>query len=341
MAERFVHRLEVIHVDEQHRGPRAPVLRGGQQLRQHAHQVQAVGQLGERVVQRQEGGLLLRMLARGDVAPDHHAVVAIGVRHGLGHGLDLHRTAVLAEHHQLVGHFAAVAQVFEHEGAAFGLHDAEDGAPHQLGARVARHALGGVVAVEDDAVAVKGDGFFRGLGEFAHARLALQQGALGLPVAGDVADQHHDALHPPRGELGLQAHLQHALAPVQSGVRAGVLHRLAPQHALHVGLDHLPRGFAHRRAHRQADDAVNRLPVVLRIAPVGEHAAHVGRLVVGQHHRHRIGHQAQQRGGAARIRIQGGRRGQPGHGRSVYQSWRVFVDFSGIYCARSLPAAPG
>ena len=72
VAQAVVHRLEVVEVDEQHRHRRTLARRSGQGVLDPVAEQRLVGQVGQRVVERLVGELLLEPLLLGDVpeAPD-------------------------------------------------------------------------------------------------------------------------------------------------------------------------------------------------------------------------------------------------------------------------------
>jgi hypothetical protein len=193
VAQRVVHGLEMVQVDEQH-GQVAVGLLGLRDLAfELLHQVAAVGQLGECVVQREEGLALLHLLACADVAGHHDAVVAVQLRHGLAHHLHRNVVPVLVRDGHFVGMLGAAAGVFQRNGSVFRVNEAEDGQAQDFVQRVAGQARQRLVAVDDDAVSMEDDGLVRRFGELAHALFALAHHAFGAPAFGDVVDQHKGA----------------------------------------------------------------------------------------------------------------------------------------------------
>ncbi len=295
VAQRVVDGLEVVQVDDEY-GQGAPLDRGQRQrLAQHLDQAHAVGQLGELVVLGQEVHALLRQLAQRDVAHQHDAVGPALGRHGLG--LDLHgdAVAVLVLDGAVEAVLAAAAHVLQCVEAELGADVVEDGAAGQLVQRVAGQAGQGLVAVDDQAVAVHDDGLGRDLGELAHALFAVAHLLRHMVVVAHVGDLHHGALQLPVLEVRHQQRFDMARRSIRLGHLALVAHMFAAQAALHVLGDELPHGFAHDLAHGLADRLGGRQSEIACVVDVGEAAAQRARIEVGQHGRSRICYQPQQR----------------------------------------------
>ena len=161
---------------------------------------------------------------------------------------------------------------------------------------VAREALQRVIAIDDDAVPVKNDGIGGCLGELAHALFALAHPALGLPMVGDVVDQHkHAHLRGRVVEMRDQVDLDHALRAAGHGLCPHVLHLLAAHRAVHVRLDGGPSCIANGLVDGHAQNRLRGLTVVARVALVGKAAHQAAYLVIGDQCRYRISDQAQQR----------------------------------------------
>ena len=104
----------MVEIDKQHRRLRAFLLRLHQCVVQQSHQVAAVGQLRQVVVQSQKDFMLLRLLALGDVAQHHDAVAGIVLGHGLAHYFDRDFVPVPVHDGCFKEVFAAVARIFVH-----------------------------------------------------------------------------------------------------------------------------------------------------------------------------------------------------------------------------------
>ena len=299
VAQRIVHSLEMVQVQQQHRQLRArlcKVLHSRQAAVQSFEQLAPVGQLGKRVVQRHMRLALLRRLVRAQVAQDGHPVAGAGLVQCPGDDFHRHLVAVAVQH----GHFAGLFQLLVHVAAAqvtkTWRHMRQQVLAQQFWQRVAQQPLHRLVAIGDGAVLVEQDGFVGGLGKLAHPLLAQAHGAFGVPVLGDVVDQHqHAALHLLAVQVRQQVDLQHALLTIAQHLFAQVLDLLAPQAARHLGLDGAPGRLANRLACRQADDGVGVMPVVTGVQRIGKAALERANLVVRHQGGHRIGNQAQQR----------------------------------------------
>ena len=82
MAERVVHLLEPVEVDEQHGERLAGAGRAGQRLVEPVAEERAVGEAGQPVVERLVGELLLEPDALGDVARVEHDAADVPVARG-------------------------------------------------------------------------------------------------------------------------------------------------------------------------------------------------------------------------------------------------------------------
>ena len=296
VAQRIVDGLEVIEVEKQHGGAPLLLVRWLQQGRQLLQQVVPVGQVRERVVQGNEGFALLGLLARGEVVQHDDTVVGVLQRHGLADGLDGNGVPVLVGDGDFVGVFAPVARVLQRHGAPFGFDEAEDRLAQHLGQRVTDEPLQGLVAVDDEAIAVEDDGLVGGLGELAHALLALAHCVLGAPALGDVIDQDDGTnLMHRAAEVGDEVDLDDACIAVEPRLFAHVSHPFALDAPLHVGLDGKPGLFANDLLNGHAQDGFGAVAVEGGISLVGESAAQVGQVEVGHQRGHGVRDQAQQR----------------------------------------------
>ena len=336
VAQRVVHGLEVVEVHKQHRSAAMAATGQRQHLRQLLHEEVAVGQPGQRVVQRDESLALLRLPACGDVAHHHDAVVSMLPGHGLAHHLYRNLPAVLVADDHFIRILAAAARVFECYGAPFGANEVEDRLPDEFLRHIPQQAGQRVVPVGDDPIAVEDDGFMGRLGELAHALFALAHGAFGPPVLGDVDDQHEGAqLLPGVVEMRDQVHLDHALVAARQGLLAGVLDVLASCGMLHMGLDIQPGLVTDRLLHGEAQDGFGGVPVVGGEALVGKAAAQRGKIEVRHQRGHRIGNQAQQWvvGAALACCIGSG----DGISHAAPHTYGLVISDTAGACARELP----
>lgn len=295
VAQRIVHRLEVVQVDEQHgRGLRL-ALRGVDHGGEPLHERGAVGQPRERIVPCQEGFALLGLAARGDVAQHGDAVARALPGHGLADDLHGHGMAVLVQHRDLVGLLAVLAHGGLGEGAEFLAHEIEHAPAAHLAQRVAHQPRERLVEVGDEAIAVEHDRLFGGLRELAHALFAFAHRALGLPVVCDVVDQHERAQQAqPRVQVGDEVHLHHARRRSARSLLAGVLHALASQHLLDLRLDRRPGRIADGLLRRLAQDGFDGVARGFGIALVGENATQRRGFEVREQRRNGVGQQPQQ-----------------------------------------------
>ena len=276
-------------------------------------QVVPVGQVREGIVQRDEGLALLRLHARREIVEHDDAVVGMLQRHGLAHRFDGNGVPVLVRDRDLIRVFAPAARVFQCHGAPFGCDETEDRLVQCLWQCEAREPLQRFVAVDDDPIAVEHDGLVGGLGELAHALLALAHRVLGAPVLGDVGDQHEGA-HQPRclQEVRDEVDLDHACLAVRQRLLAHVFHALALHASFDMRPDRPPGLFADGFAHGQAQDGCGAVAVVGGVTLVGEAATQVGQIEIGHQRRHGVRDEAQQR-----IAVLPGGRGL-GIGRGVW-----------------------
>ncbi|MFO1197970.1 MAG: hypothetical protein U1E86_13480 [Burkholderiaceae bacterium] len=298
MAERVVDRLEAVEVDEDDRDAPIVPARQRERARQPVVQVLPVGQLGERVVQRQELDAFLRLLAGGDVAHDDHALLFPAELRQARDQLDRDPPTARVDHHRLVRLFPmGLHALRDARPPVFG-DELERVLPDQRGGRVAAQRDQRLVDVGDEPVAMEQDALAAGLHELSHPLLALADGALGVPRVGDVVDHHEGAqqLACVR-EVRDQADLDDPLVAVRQRLLAHVARFLPRDHRVDVGLDVPPRGFADRLANGLAEDRLRRPPVVLRVAAIGEAAAQGADLVVRHQGRDGVGDQAQQGAG--------------------------------------------
>ena len=306
VAERVVDALEVVEVDEQQRQPRALAARQLHEPLELVVEARAVGQAGERVVVREVVDALLGRVAVADVAHDGHAQPLAVAHHRAHDELHVDARAVLVHDHALVRGLLARGDDRGDLGHVVGRDEVQRAPPEDLLQRVADQLQRRRVGVGDEAVLVEHDAFAAGLHELGQPLLRLAHQLLGEAVLGDVRQQHEAAAH---AALAVEMRHEMRLDPARRAVRAGNLALVAHRHALgdHAvdqRLDALARRLADHLGQAAADDRLLGEAEGLRVRAVGEHAAEVVQLVVGDQRRHVVGHQAQQVG----RRLQPGRR---------------------------------
>ena len=290
MAQRIVDGLEIVQVDEHDRHQGTVAARQRQYRTQALGQVGAIGQAGEHVVVREVLDARLGMFARGDVAHRAHAVRLALDDYGLAYQFHRDPVAVPVYHLGLVRFFAPLAHVGAHRLMPFARHELPQLVPYDFIALVAGDRKQRLVDIGEDAVLVKENAFAGRGRELAHALLAVANLLLGEPVARDIGDQNERAHHLSLFvQMRNQVNLDDAPFAIGQGQRAHVLDVFAPQHALDLRLDYLPRFLADRLAHGLADDGIHVPAVGFGVGLVGEYAAQVLRLVICDQRRHVVG----------------------------------------------------
>ena len=234
VTERIVHHLEPVEVEEEDREPAAAAaLRPLQRHPQPLHEQGAVGQPGERVVERRVPQLLLRAQALGHVDGDHQPRLPPGQLDGVGSHLHVEqlagRLAVPPDVRQGRGTLRQPLQLVLQAGHVLGRADAGDGHAQELVARVPvtldRRVVDGQ---EAQRLRVEHPHRLRArVEEHAVALLAGAQRVHHADPVGRVADRAPQRA--PAAVLdGTRGHVDDDLAAVLAGV-AGLVH---PAHAL-------------------------------------------------------------------------------------------------------------
>ncbi len=295
VAERVVHALEVVEVDEQQRERGAARAGLRHQRLGLLDEGVAVRQAGERIVVREVVDALARLDAVAQVAHDRHAqALALVVQRAHD---ELHRdaAAVLVVDRGLVGDLGAGGHDRADALALVGGDEVQRGPAAHLVQRVAHQRQQRRVDVGDDTVLVKGDALGAGVHELGEPLLAFAQGQLGAAVARDVGDQHERAHRVAGGaDVRQQVDLDVARATGAVGQPALVRRRAAlAQDGVDLRLDLLRRGLADDLREGQAEDVLLVAAEHRRVAEVGVAAGEALALEVGDRDRHVVGQQAE------------------------------------------------